>query len=503
MQKNLWPEVIKLLSPSTDTCTGSMRTLMRFYVKCLLPYECHVRHDTVSDCLSKVDTSIFMRAVFSKEIGTEDDGRVKDPVVPGRKVNGEAHSDSSGRLNSQTSDSSAGEKSGQEHLLLETRDKEETQPSDNPEDTQTTPVDSYPQEGSDEPLPEISAQETESLLAMPASPTPQAPATVGVPSTPSAEPATPPSFPPPYPPHVPQEWGHHSDMFTGYPSPYSMDVPSYRPPPPVTPMPPGYNPFAPPSQHEIPIDYHLDMPPPMMRNPYDTNPYHMSVAPVMHGSPSSQPNPFFYRAQMMPFTMRSNDVLYPTTPGVNSDWAWQHGSQFPGMMHHHGMQLPPRSNQGLQPSATSRIHLLQQPSHPTSQHQSSTNQSPGPGGETTKQQWQEHSKVKSFDRTVSSSRGKSEYKASSKSEHAQMLDSLKRPLPDWTSSVEGTKPMLAKRKHLLSVDCGELGLKIASAVHTCRDVWRRLVWAFASAEAGILLGAERGEESNCVWDMTN
>jgi hypothetical protein len=42
-----------------------------------------------------------------------------------------------------------------------------------------------------------------------------------------------------------------------------------------------------------------------------------------------------------------------------------------------------------------------------------------------------------------------------KSEHAQMLDSLKRPLPDWSGCVEGTKPLLCKRKHLLSVDCGK------------------------------------------------
>lgn len=34
-------------------------------------------------------------------------------------------------------------------------------------------------------------------------------------------------------------------------------------------------------------------------------------------------------------------------------------------------------------------------------------------------------------------------------------DSLKRPLPDWSNCVEGTKPKLSKRRHLFSGDCGE------------------------------------------------
>ena len=462
MQKNLWPEVVKLLSPSSDVCTGALRTLMRFYVKFLLPYECHVRHDTVSNCLSKVDTSIFMHTVFSNEIEAKGDARgldVEAETVQGRKVNGEAHSNSesnSRRLNSQTSDSSAGDNSNQENLMTECRGKEDIHPSDIPEDSQTTSVDSYPQEvSSDEPLPEISAQETETLLAMPASPSPQPPVTTVVPTTPSAEPATPPSsFPPPYPPQVSQDWGQNTDMFAGYPS-YPMDMPSYRSSH-VAPIPPGYNPFGPPSQHDISMDYHMDMSSPMMRSPYENTPYHIGVPPVMHGSPTSRPNPYhLYRSHMMPrdpFSMRNSDVPYPTVPGVSSEWAWQQGSHFSGMMHHHPM-LPPRSNQGLQ--SLPRVHLLQPSSHPSSHHRSSANQSPGPGGEVSKQQWQDHSKGKSIDRGLSSSRSKPDLKGSTKSEHSQMLDSLKRPLPDWSCCVEGTKPQLAKRKHLLSVDCGK------------------------------------------------
>ena len=467
MQKNLWPEVMQLLSPSSSTCAGSIRTLMRIYARLLLPYECHVRNDNVADCLSKVDTSLFLHTVFPKVLDEKNDGRASDDgdtVLSQRQMNGEVHSDrqDSRRLNSQTSESSTGENSSQEQ---ESKDKEDAQPSDIPEETQTTPVDTYPQEvSSDEPLPEISAQETESLLAMPTSPYLQPPVTTSVPSTPSTGPATPPSsFPPPYTPQVSQEWGQNSDAFTSYPSSYSMDMSTYRPPPHPAPVPPGYNPFAPPSQHDMSMDYHLDMPSPMMRSPYDTSPYHMGMPPAMHGLPSSRPNPYLYRTHMNmmqrdPFGMRGNDMMYS---GMNSEWAWQQGSQFSGMMHHHGMPLPSRSSQGVQPSPTSRAHLQQPPSH----NPSSANQPSATTGEATKQ-WLEHPKAKLSDRTSAHPKGKTEYKTVlSKADHPQMLDSLKRPLPNWSGCVEGTKPHLAKRKHLLSVDCGKYKQYIIIPVH--------------------------------------
>ena len=152
--------------------------------------------------------------------------------------------------------------------------------------------------------------------------------------------------------------------------------------------------------------------------------------------------------------------MYPGPPGMNSEWAWQQGSRFP-MMHHHGMQSPSRSTPALQQSSTSRIHMLQQVSHPASPYRSSSNQSPGPSGDTAKQQWQEQAKAaqsRMMDKTSTpprSTKGEVTKTGASKSEQVQMLDSLKRPLPDWSGCVEGTKPHLGKRKHLLSVDCGE------------------------------------------------
>lgn len=441
---------------------------MRFYVKLLLPYECHIRHDTVPDCLSKVDSSVFRDLPLAKKMDVQKDDECIDTIVQERKMNGEAVcGQNSRRLNSRTSDSSTGEPSSRERegVVHDLPDKEEP-PLDVSEEPETAAVNSYSQDvSSDEPLPEISAQETESLLAMPTSPYLQPPVTTGVPSTPLSDPTTPPSsFPPPYPPTASQEWGPPSgqDMFpsSGYPSSYPMDVSSYRPPPPPHHLPPGYNPYNPPSQHEVTMDYHLDMHSPMMRSPYDSNPYHMGISATMHGLPGSRPNPYFYRAQMMsrgdPFNIRGNDVMYPGTPGMNPDWGWQQGPQFPSMMHHHSMQSPSRTNPGLQQSQ--RQHVLQQSSH-TSQHHS--NQLPGIAGDTTKQQWQDNTKgslSRSLDRTNSQTRNaKGEYSksGSTKSEHTQDFDSLKRPLPDWSGCIEGTKPLLAKRKHLLSVDCGK------------------------------------------------
>ena len=36
------------------------------------------------------------------------------------------------------------------------------------------------------------------------------------------------------------------------------------------------------------------------------------------------------------------------------------------------------------------------------------------------------------------------------------IDSMRRPLPDWSVCVEGTKPQLVKRRRLFAGDCGEL-----------------------------------------------
>ena len=433
-------------------------------MKLLLPYECHIRHDTVTDCLSKVDSSVFRDIPLTKKLEVYKDDECIDTIIPERKMNGEAKSgQNSRRLNSRTSDSSTGEPNSQERdeLVQDHVDMEE-QPPDVSEEPETA---SYPQDvSSDEPLPEISAQETESLLAMPASPYLQPPVTTGVPSTPLSDPTTPPSsFPPPYPPTASQEWGPPSgqDMFpnSGYPSSYPMDASSYRPPHPH--LPPGYNPYNPLSQPEIGMDYHLDMHSPMMRSPYDSNPYHMGISAAIHGLPGSRHNPYLYRAQMMsrgdPFNIRGNDVIYSGTPGMNADWGWQQGSQFPSMMHHHSVQSPSRTNPALQQSQ--RHPMLQHSSH-AAQHHSSANQHPGIAGDATKQPWQDSAKgslSRSLDRTNSQTRStRGEYKSgSSKSEHTQDFDSLKRPLPDWSGCVEGTKPLLAKRKHLLSVDCGK------------------------------------------------
>ena len=434
---------------------------MRLYVRLLLPYECHVRQATVADCLSKVDSSVFRHMSFVKQLDSQREGLDVDAIIHRRKINGEAIPKSecnTRRLNSQTSESSTSCHEPDGVLVQESVGKDEHPNLD--EGPQTPPVESYPQDvSSDVPLPEISAQETESLLAMPASPYLLPPVSTDAPSTPLTDPATPPSsYPPPYPPTGSHEWGPTSshDMFpgSGHPS-YSMDSSSYQHTPLPSQMPPVYSPYTPP-QHDMSMDYHLDMSSPMIRSPYDAGPYHMGIAPAMHGLPSSRPNPFLYRPHMIsrgdPFTMRSND-MYPGAPVMNADWAWPQGSHFPTMMHH---QSPSRANPGFHHSPTSRVHILQQAPHPASQHRSPAIQSPGSTGDI-KQQWQDHTKAtKTFDATnaqIRSTKGEYNMAVASKSEQ---LDSLKRPLPDWSDCIEGTKPVLTKRKHLLSVDCGKL-----------------------------------------------
>ena len=225
-------------------------------------------------------------------------------------------------------------------------------------------------------------------------------------------------------------------------------------------MPPGYSPFNPPPQHDLSMDYPFEMPSPLIRSPYDTSPYHMGISPTVHGLPGSRPIPYLYRTHMMSrdqFNMRNNDMMYPGSSAMNSDWAWQQGSQFPNLIHQHSLQSQSRSNPSVQQAPTSRVPLLQQVSNAAAHHHVSSNQSSVEPCDTAKHQWQDHTKGASDKIIVTSRSTKGEYKTvTGKPEHTQMFDSLKRPLPEWNGCVEGIKPVLAKRKHLLSVDCGEL-----------------------------------------------
>ena len=459
-----------------------MRKLFQVYVKLLLPYECHLKHLNIADCLAKVDSSVYTQNVKSVPSINHEDGEGMDEldeIIQGGKVNGEAaplSEKSSGRLNSQTSESSTGEISSHDAdgtCMQAPSHNEKEQPDIVLPESQS----SFPQDmSSDEPLPEISAQETESLLAMPLSPyraPTQPPVSTGGPSTPSAGQITPPSsFPPPYPPHGSQDWGPPSgqEMFPthGYPPSYSMDPSSYCPPSHPPQMLSGYHPYNTPTQHDVPMDYHLDMASPMMRSPYDASPYHVGMSPAMHGVPGARHSPYFLRSPMMsrqdPYAMRAND-MYQGAAGMTHEWAWQQG-RYPTMMHHHGMQASSRPSSAMLPS---RLHMSQS-GHPTAHHRTSANQSPGPISDMTKQhiqdqvkQAQSRTSEKPPAPSKSSKHETSSKTGPSKTEHGPVLDSLKRPLPDWSGCVEGTKPVLSKRRHLLSMDCG----KLFSQLHIC------------------------------------
>ena len=494
VEKELWPEVLKSLNSSlTDDVAGAVRTLLQLYVKLLLPYECHVKHLNKAECLAKVHSSVLAHGrKMVPRVNHEDKKEMNelDDIIQGGKMNGEAAPQSiriSGRLNSQTSESSAGEINSQESdvgAMTAATQKDEEQPDLVLPDNSQASVSSYPPDmTSDEPLPEISAQETESLLAMPASlyPTPTPAASTGGPSTPSAGQGTPPSsFPPPYADWVPPP-GQEMYQVPGYLPSYAVDPSPYRPPSHPSSMPPGYPPYNAPSQHDVPMDYHLEMSSPIVRSPYDGSPYHMGMPPAMHGLPGSRPNPYLFRPPMIsqhnPYGVRSGEMVYQGAPGMGPEWAWQQGSRFPSVMHHHSsMYSPSRQNSSMQQLSSSRMHTTAQSSVLGSQHRPTSTSS----SDSSKPHWQEQAKPTQSPRAVdkatppsrSSKSDTTSKSGSSKPDQSQLVDSLKRPLPDWSECVEGTKPVLVKRRHLLSADCGTLIASVYNLKFSCIIVVR-------------------------------
>jgi hypothetical protein len=57
VDKRLWKDVLKSFCPASSPSSASLRTLSEFYVKVLLPYECHFSHSSIKDCLSHYEMS--------------------------------------------------------------------------------------------------------------------------------------------------------------------------------------------------------------------------------------------------------------------------------------------------------------------------------------------------------------------------------------------------------------------------------------------------------------
>ena len=57
VDKRLWKDVLKSFSSATNPSSASMRTLSEYYVKILLPYECHFSHTNFHECMAHYEMS--------------------------------------------------------------------------------------------------------------------------------------------------------------------------------------------------------------------------------------------------------------------------------------------------------------------------------------------------------------------------------------------------------------------------------------------------------------
>lgn len=560
--KRQWRDVLKSLSSFTATPnSGAVRTLQQYYMKMLLPYECHLKNLSLPELLVRFDNTRLAgqtgQTAGEKMNHTEDDSSKLDDALESLmevKVNGESHEGhSDGRLgqrvNSQDSTGSSLQLNSQEESRMNSgmadgaslsqgsvsdRSSQKQDTLDIPEGSQNS-VDTYSQGMSGiEHLPDISVQEAESVLGEDFSSYP------GPSSQPSGGPGTPsvPNVPSPsaYPPQYPQqnshargEWPRTVDVVTpgsaecmpvmgDINDPSMMGVPP--PPPPPPPMPPSYPPgysmdptsgYRPPS-HPSPLHRYpyspaaqMDMSPAhMMQSPYPGSSPYAGMSPSgpipaarqLEGSPYG-PNPYAHRSAMMaqPGQMMQRIEDLPPygppnmgmhVPPPGPEWvAWQqHRARFPAHMASPMQYMRHQQHQQFSPSPRPTTPqqaavLSQMQAH----HRASPSGTRSPSGgdiEGVKIHWQDQMKAaqmakmleKSSPRPSShSSRSEtstsSNKSTSSRSAHHMILESLKRPLPDWSNCVEGTKPQLVKRRRLFSGDCGECVCACACCVRAC------------------------------------
>lgn len=346
MEKRLWRDVLKAVTGASNSNSGSLRTLQQYYMKLLLPYECHVSNLDISQCLSKFENSSSLHSSISSpssQLSTDSDRMNHYPDLSAfdsnsmdlkPRLNGEAELDLnhelsnkdrlSQRNNSQDSDGSVVNAqdtptqlcSGDEsQLVTALRQKpDDNHTLDIPEDSSNSFDSNF--QGITEPLPDISVQDAESVLGMSPSPYPQSQQQPpGGPGTPSGahSTASPSHYPPGFHsghPTTPgsatgQEMMDISGRSTpgmtpsggstgaavppnhpsagGYPPSYPMDPSSMGYP---SSMPPGYHPYNSPSPHP---PYNIPTPPPnfptsMMRMPYG-NGSHYPGMPHSMGMP--------------------------------------------------------------------------------------------------------------------------------------------------------------------------------------------------------------------------
>lgn len=511
MEKRLWQDVLKSFNSSAaNPNLGALRTLQQYYTKVLLPYECYINNLSLSELLSKFENSRrgglgspsslaeSERVNHAGRDATKLDSADLDSIAEGR-VNGESQfmpdepMMTEGKLpNSQErevgslqANSQKDSQGSMQGIQMPSQDSQRQEGLEFPEGSQNS-VDSYSQGlSSEDQLPDISVQEAESLLGMSPSPYPTPEQPPGGPGTPTA-PITPsPSYPPNYTPQGGHNWSSTGtgspDYMSGldmnnpsamtptinppaYPPSYAMDpTTGYRPPSHPQAMLPGYPPYSIPSQPDMP-----PMQSPMMRSPYPGAHYPVmspSMQMVGHRPMDSSPYSSHYRSPMLPQHGGMNDMPYHGM-GMPPDWHWQQRSRFPSHLPPH-MQSPSYQKH-MHPHSTSprpQIHGHQQAAMLAAMqhHRSSPGHPPTSGNlDPVKIRWQDQRSQaarileKSSPKPMQRLEAPSNKSLTSKpSEPQSLLDSLKRPLPDWRKCVEGTRPQLIKRRRLFSGDCGK------------------------------------------------
>ena len=298
-----------------------------------------------------------------------------------------------------------------------------------------------------------------------------------------------------------------------YPPSYPMD-PSMGYPSSMHPA--GYNPYNSSSPHP---PYNIPTPPPnfqhpspMMRMSYGSSGHYPGMPPSMgmpgHMSPMEYATGSYRSAVMSPhgpMSMREMAQPYPGPHNMSPEWHWQQriSSLPPHLQSSYSRHMAAaaahqsasalRQHQQQQLAAFQHHHQQQQQQHQQQQLQQSMRGSPGSGHSmgmsmdgAAKIHMQDQNFVRNRSaemmkmltgRTSSSSPRPShhgpevssggENKQSPQQAHQQhhghhhtksseQAKALRRPLPDWSNCVEGTKPQLIKRKRLSAVDCGTL-----------------------------------------------
>ena len=504
---------MRLLSPGLPAnVASSVKSVQQCYMKLVLPYECQLKGMDLPECIQCFKSAARYYAVKMGEANRIKNaaaaasgaaGEARESFDAAEKMNGDAMSDQaeihrrlSQRTSSQDSDTSGYH--GEGHELTHTvshnpprsggQQQRKQEGYDFAEGTSQGSVE-------DEPLPDIGVQETESLLGMQYLPPVQGAAGPGTPggqNTPSPSPYTPQYQSAPRGDWAGADMVPNADvselgMIPGHPPPayppsYSMDPASlYRMSPHPGMMMSGYSPYGMPPPQVVPNDYS------MMRGGYPGSggggPYQgmmpLGLPPGM--DPTSSYSQHYMMSQQQQQQQQQQMAMYRHSmemgyPGhaIPPEWQqqWRHHNRVTSIPPHMQAQY----QRSVQPSTSPRpLHAQSSSAQPSAsvaqqQQQQQLGSSPHPP-DATRMHWQDQQNqgqgkgalVKPSGssspkpKLETSSSGAKGPPTKSVEMQAAAIDSMRRPLPDWSGCVEGTKPQLVKRRRLFSGDCGKVG----------------------------------------------